>query len=71
VKWIKSFFRIVSGYESKEIAEVVGQVGYQHVVKAKEYSNLLEKAYGKPVKTWGDYGYKKQDIFVCMKPDKK
>ena len=70
MKWATSFFRMDSGYESKEIAEVVEQAEYQYVVKAKEYTNLLEKAYDKPVKTWEDYGYKKQAMFVCMKPDK-
>ena len=33
-----SFFRMDSGYESEEIAEVIEEAGYQYVVKAKEYS---------------------------------
>jgi hypothetical protein len=32
------FFRMDSGYESEEIAEVIEEAGYQYVVKAKEYS---------------------------------
>ena len=31
-------FRMDSGYESEEIAEVIEEAGYQYVVKAKEYS---------------------------------
>ena len=30
-------FRMDSGYESEEIAEVIEKSGYQYVVKAKEY----------------------------------
>lgn len=63
-------FRMDSGYFSEEIAEVIEQAGYQYVVKAKEYSKLLDKAYDRPVKIWENYGYQKQAIFVCMKPDK-
>jgi hypothetical protein len=63
-------FRMDSGYFSEEIAEVIEDAGYQYVVKAKEYTNLLEKAYARPIKIWGDYGYQKQAMFVCMKPDK-
>jgi hypothetical protein len=63
-------FRMDSGYFSEEIAEVIEGAGYQYVVKAKEYTNLLEKAYDRPVKIWEDYGYQKQAMFVCMKPDK-
>lgn len=63
-------FRMDSGYFSEEIAEVIEQAGYQYVVKAKEYSNLLDKAYDKSVKIWENYGYQKQAMFVCMKPDK-
>lgn len=63
-------FRMDSGYFSEEIAEVIEGAGYQYVVKAKEYKNLLEKAYDRPVKIWQDYGYQKQAMFVCMKPDK-
>jgi hypothetical protein len=63
-------FRMDSGYFSEEIAEVIEGAGYQYVVKAKEYTNLLEKAYDRPVKIWADYGYQKQAMFVCMKPDK-
>jgi len=59
-----------SGYESEEIAEVIEEAGYQYVVKAKEYTNLFEKAYDRPVKIWEDYGYQKQAMFVFMKPDK-
>jgi len=50
-------FRMDSGYFSEEIAEVIEGAGYQHVVKAKEYTNLLERAYNLPIKTWEDYGY--------------
>ena len=63
-------FRMDSGYFSEEIAEVIEQAGYQYVVKAKEYSKLLDKAYDSPVKIWENYGYQKQAMFVCMKPDK-
>jgi hypothetical protein len=62
-------FRMDSGYESEEILEVIEEAGYQYVVKAKEYTNLLEKAYDRLVKIWEDYGYQKQAMFVCMKPD--
>ena len=63
-------FRMDSGYFSEEIAEVIEQAGYQYVVKAKEYSKLLDKAYDSPVKIWENYGYQKQALFVFMKPDK-
>ena len=63
-------FRMDSGYFSEEIAEVIEQAGYQYVVKAKEYSKLLDKAYDSPVKIWENYGHQKQAMFVCMKPDK-
>ncbi len=67
MKWTTSFFRMDSGYENDEIAEVIEEAGYQYVVKVKEYSiNMLDKAYGRPVKIWGDYGYQKQ---VFMMPD--
>ena len=59
-----------SGYFSEEIAKVIEEAGYQYVVKAKEYTNLLEKVYDKSVKIWENYGYQKQAMFVCMKPDK-
>lgn len=42
--------RMDSGYESEEIAEVIKEAGYQYFVKAKEYSNMLDKAYDRPVK---------------------
>jgi hypothetical protein len=38
MKWTILFFRMDSGYESEEIVEVIEEVGYQYVVKAKEYS---------------------------------
>ena len=38
MKWITSFFKMDSSYESEEIAEVIEEAGYQYVVKAKEYS---------------------------------
>ena len=63
-------FRMDSGYFSEEIAEVIEGAGYQYVVKAKEYSNMIGKAYDRPVKIWEDYGYQKQAMFTCMKPDK-
>ena len=63
-------FRTNSGYFSEEIAEVIEGAGYQYVIKAKQYTNLLEKVYDRPVKIWEDYGYQKQAMFVCMKPDK-
>ena len=63
-------FRIDSGYESEEIAEVIEEAGQQYVVKAKEYPNLLDKTYNRPVKIWEDYGYQKQVMFVFMKPEK-
>jgi hypothetical protein len=69
MKWTTSFFRMDSGYESEEIAEVIEEAGYQYVVKTKEYSNMLDKAYDRPVKIWEDYGYQKQARFFCMKPD--
>jgi len=31
---------------------------------------MLDKAYDRPVKIWEDYGYQKQAMFVCIKPDK-
>ena len=34
-------FRMDSGYFSEEIAKVIEEAGYQYVVKAKEYTNLL------------------------------
>ena len=43
MKWTTSFFRMDSGYESEEIAEVIEESGYQYVVKAKEYSNKARK----------------------------
>lgn len=65
-------FRMDSGYFSEEITEVIEGAGYQYVyvVKAKEYTNLLKKAYNLPIKTWEDYGYQNQAMFMCMKPDK-
>ena len=59
-----------SGYFSEEIVKVIEGAGYQYVVKAKEYSDLLGKAYDTPVKNWEDYAYQKQAMFVTMKPDK-
>ncbi|MBA7588979.1 hypothetical protein ES708_31050 [subsurface metagenome] len=59
-----------SGYFSEEILEVIEGAGYQYVVKAKEYTNLLGKAYDTPVKNWENYGYQKQAMFVTMKADK-
>ena len=38
MKWTTLFFRMDSGYESEEIAEVIEETGYQYFVKAKEYS---------------------------------
>jgi hypothetical protein len=31
---------------------------------------MLDKAYDRPLKTWEDYGYQKQAMFVFIKPDK-
>jgi len=31
---------------------------------------MLDKAYDRPVKIWEDYGYQKQAMFFCMKPNK-
>jgi hypothetical protein len=59
-----------SGYFSEEIVEVIEGAGYQYVVKAKEYTNLLGKAYDTPVKNWENYGYQKQAMFITMKADK-
>jgi len=63
-------FRMDSGYFSEEIIEVIEQAGYQYVIKAKEYSKLLDKAYDNAADKWEDYGYQKQAMFVNMKPDK-
>lgn len=52
-------FRMDSSYFNKETAEVIEGAGYRYVVKAKEYTNLLEKAYDKPVIIWEDYVYQK------------
>lgn len=38
MEWTTSFFRMDSGYESEDILEVIEEVGYQYVVKTKEYS---------------------------------
>ena len=65
-----TIFKMDSGYGSEEIVEVIEEAGYHYVVKAKEYSNVLDKVYDRPVKIWEDYGYQKQAIFFCMKPDK-
>lgn len=46
----KIVFRMDSGYESEEIAEVIEEAGYQYVVKAKEYTNMFDKAYDRPLK---------------------
>lgn len=59
MKWTTSFFTMDSGYESEEIAEVIEEAKYQYVVKVKEYSNMLDKAYDRPVKIWEDYSYQK------------
>lgn len=63
-------FRMDSGYFSEEIIEVIEQAGYQYVIKAKEYSKLLDKAYDNAADKWDDYGYQKQAMFVNIKPDK-
>ena len=63
-------FRMDSGYFSEEIIEVIEEAGYQYVIKAKNYSNLVDKAYDKPEKTWEDYEYQKQAMSVDMKLDK-
>jgi len=63
-------FRMDSGYFSEEIAEVIEDAGYQYVIKAKEYPNMVGKIYDKSVKIWEYYGFQKQAMFVCMKPDK-
>ena len=63
-------FRMDSGYFSEEIVEVIEGAGYQYVIKAKEYTNLLGKAYDTPVKNWENYAYQKQAMFVTMKADK-
>jgi len=62
-------FRMDGDYESEEIVEIIEEVGYQYIVKPKEYS-MFDKAYDRPVKIWKDYGYQKQAMFVFMKPDK-
>ena len=31
---------------------------------------MFNNAYDRPVKIWEDYGYQKQAMFVCIKPDK-
>jgi len=64
MKWTTSFFRMDSGYESEEIAEVIEEAGYQYVVKAKEYSNMLDKAYDRPVKIWEDSGKDLSNGFI-------
>ena len=51
-------FRMDSGYENEEIAGVIEQAGYQYVIKAMEYTRLLEMVYGRPFKTLKDYDYK-------------
>ena len=53
-------FRMDNGYFSEEIAEVIEEAGCQYLVKAKEYSNMLDK----------DYSYQKQATLVFMKPNK-
>ena len=63
-------FRMDSGYFSEEIVEVIEEAGYQYVIKAKGYPNLVGKGYDRSVKIWEEYGYQKQAMFVCMKPDK-
>lgn len=63
-------FRMDSGYFSEEIVETIEAAGYEYVIKAKEYSNLLEKVYDSQEKDWKDYGNKKQATFISMKPNK-
>ena len=64
------FFRMDSGYESEEIAEVIEKAGYHYVIKAKDYTNLLDKAHDRLLKIWEDYGYQKQAMLVFMEPEK-
>ena len=63
-------FRMDSGYFSEEILAVIEKAGYQYVIKAKEYSKLIDKVYAKEEKNWEDYEYGKQAMFVRMKSDK-
>lgn len=62
-------FRMDSGYFSKGIIEVIEGAGYQYVIKAKGYKNLIGKAYDKPAKNWENIGCQKQGMLVNMKPD--
>lgn len=63
-------FRMDSGYFSEEIAEVIEDAGYHYVIKAKEYSNMLDKVYSVPNIKWEDIENNKQGLFINMKPDK-
>lgn len=63
-------FRMDSGYFSEEIIEVIEDAGYQYLIKAKNYSNLIDKAYNISENIWEDHEYQKQAMLVDMKPDK-
>ena len=63
-------FRMDSGYFSEEIAEVIEEAGYHYVIKAKEYSNLLDKIYSVSDIKWEDIENNKQGLFINMNPDK-
>ena len=63
-------FRMDSGYFSEEIVEVIEDAGYQYLIKAKNYSNLIDKAYNISENIWEDHEYQKQAMLVDMKPDK-
>jgi len=63
-------FRMDSGYFSEEIADIIENGGYHYVVKGKNYPNMIENAYDRPVKIWENYGDEKQVMFCCMKPEK-
>jgi hypothetical protein len=63
-------FRMDSGYFSQEIAEVIEDAGYHYVIKAKEYSNMLDKIYSVPDIKWENIENSKQGLFINIKPDK-
>lgn len=63
-------FRMDSGYFSEEIVKIIEESGYQYVIKAKKYSNFINKIYASPKVLWEDCKDNKQSTCVIIKPDK-
>ncbi|MBP2643747.1 MAG: transposase [Firmicutes bacterium] len=63
-------FRMDSGYFDEAIIKTIERAGYNYIIKAKQYGNLLDKLYKNDSVLWAGYDVDKEIAEINMQQDK-